>query len=383
MNRTWRVAWWALVLGAAFPLFAGAANIKIESQPLGSALQDLAKQSGVQIIFFSRTVEGRRAVALTGTYTTEEALALLLEGSGLAYHMLNERTIEVTAKPASPMAPPTIAVAAAPLDEVEVIAQREKIETMREELQNLDEKLYAEYNRLNSSPEYNIVCTTERRGGQRGTQRICEPAFVKDETRAAEVARRNDPCAPSAMRAVLAKMADHQKNVMDVIERHPELAALLLERNEVAHRYEALRNESRPGASNEVVKTAISSSHASAAALVASLGKCRSKDRALAGLSMQEWAVTQGLERVEIEGKQYFCLPQPGVAQPIRNSATCAALVDLRRARWEPPPERPLVLFDGLRPRPWEGTGVARPRASRAISFEEQAALHGVPGYPK
>src|SRR5688572_4680284 len=102
MNKTWRAMVCAMVLGVALPLLANAADVSIEPQPLGSALQDLAKQSGVQIIFLSKAVEGRRAPALNGTYTPEEAVAVLLEGSGLTYHALNERAIEVAEKPVAP-----------------------------------------------------------------------------------------------------------------------------------------------------------------------------------------------------------------------------------------------------------------------------------------
>jgi len=371
MNRTWRVVWWAMVLGATLPLFASAANVKIEPQPLGSALQDLAKQSGVQIIFFSSNVEGRRAIALSGTYTVEEALALLLEGSGLAFRMLNERTIEVAAKPVTQAPAPTIPAVPAPLGEVEVIAQREKLETLREELARLDEKFYAAYNGFNTNPQYNIVCTTERRRGRRGAQRICEPAFVKDATRDAEAARVADPCAPSAKPVVLSKTADYQTNVIDVVEKHPQLVELLKERHELAQRYQALRNESRPGAPNAGMKTAISSSRASAAALIGSVGRCTLR-RSLASLPTEEWAIAIGLEAVEIEGKRYFCLPQPGVAQPIRNSVTCSEPTDLRRARFAVSPERGRFVAA------YPGTPVT---TGPLLTTFDELALRGVPVY--
>src|ERR1700761_3265545 len=52
--------------------------IKIETQPLGTALQALAQQSGVQIIFFSQITEGLRASALEGQFTVSAALERLL-----------------------------------------------------------------------------------------------------------------------------------------------------------------------------------------------------------------------------------------------------------------------------------------------------------------
>ena len=72
--------------------------LNIQSQPLGTALQEFAKQSGVQIIFVSRVAEARDAPALHGTYTQESALGALLEGSGLTFHQINPKTVEVQAK---------------------------------------------------------------------------------------------------------------------------------------------------------------------------------------------------------------------------------------------------------------------------------------------
>ena len=70
-------------------------NYKIDGQPLGTALQEFAKQSGVQIIFFSQVAEGLQAPALNGSYTIAGALQTLLSGSHLTFRVLNPRTIEI------------------------------------------------------------------------------------------------------------------------------------------------------------------------------------------------------------------------------------------------------------------------------------------------
>jgi outer-membrane receptor for ferric coprogen and ferric-rhodotorulic acid len=72
-------------------------DIKIDSQPLGTALQALAKQSGVQIIFFSQITEGLRAPALEGRFTLSTALELLLAHSQLTFRVINPKTIEILA----------------------------------------------------------------------------------------------------------------------------------------------------------------------------------------------------------------------------------------------------------------------------------------------
>jgi outer membrane receptor for ferric coprogen and ferric-rhodotorulic acid len=72
-------------------------DIKIDSQPLGTALQALAKQSGVQIIFFSQITEGLRAPALEGQFTVSAALEVLLAHSRLTFRVINPKTIEIRA----------------------------------------------------------------------------------------------------------------------------------------------------------------------------------------------------------------------------------------------------------------------------------------------
>ena len=97
---------WSLFIAAGWaPGLIGAApstepakyGIKIDSQPLGTALQALAKQSGVQIIFFSQLTEGLRAPALEGQFTVSAALELLLAHSRLTFRVINPKTIEIRA----------------------------------------------------------------------------------------------------------------------------------------------------------------------------------------------------------------------------------------------------------------------------------------------
>jgi iron complex outermembrane receptor protein len=70
-------------------------HFQIDSQPLGAALQQFAKQSGVQIIFFSQVTEGLQAPALKGSYTIAGALEMLLSGSHLIFRVINPKTIEI------------------------------------------------------------------------------------------------------------------------------------------------------------------------------------------------------------------------------------------------------------------------------------------------
>ena len=69
----------------------------IEQQALGDSLQEFASQSGVQLIFFSKLVEGHTAPALHGRLTLKEALDRLLAKSRLVYRQINPMTFEIRA----------------------------------------------------------------------------------------------------------------------------------------------------------------------------------------------------------------------------------------------------------------------------------------------
>jgi len=92
----------------ALPMMASSANggdaiqydLKIEHQPLSTALQEFAKQSGIQIIFFSKVTDGIEAPSIAGKYTAADALQRLLAHSELTFREINAKTIEVKPKAA-------------------------------------------------------------------------------------------------------------------------------------------------------------------------------------------------------------------------------------------------------------------------------------------
>src|SRR5512139_867529 len=88
----------AVCVAANSPGVAGARPVRISAKPVGSALQDLAKQSGTQIIFFSDSTEGYAAPALRGRLTLQDALASLLEGTDLTFRQINRNTVYVQAR---------------------------------------------------------------------------------------------------------------------------------------------------------------------------------------------------------------------------------------------------------------------------------------------
>ncbi|MEO4010659.1 STN domain-containing protein [Chromobacterium piscinae] len=78
----------ALLLGLACVQPAQAQSrvvaFQIAPQPLAGALQQLASQAGMNLLFDPALAGGRAAPGLQGSYTVRDALRRLLEGSGLA-----------------------------------------------------------------------------------------------------------------------------------------------------------------------------------------------------------------------------------------------------------------------------------------------------------
>src|SRR5690606_35081193 len=60
------------------------AMLSIPAQPLGSALNELARQAGLQLMVRPENVQGRTSPALKGRYTIDQALERMLAGTGLA-----------------------------------------------------------------------------------------------------------------------------------------------------------------------------------------------------------------------------------------------------------------------------------------------------------
>ncbi|MGZ0080219.1 TonB-dependent receptor plug domain-containing protein [Methylomonas sp. YC3] len=93
-----------LRLPLALALCAGIANAmaddnvrsyNIPSQPLNSALQKLADQSGIAVMFTENLVAGKTSPELNGAYTAKQALQKLLTGTGLDYTFTSDDAVAV------------------------------------------------------------------------------------------------------------------------------------------------------------------------------------------------------------------------------------------------------------------------------------------------
>ncbi|MBL8270023.1 STN domain-containing protein, partial [Steroidobacter sp.] len=71
-------------------------ELNIPEQRLDTALAELAQQTGLLIARFSDTVDDGDLVGpISGTQTVEDALTILLEGTGLTFKAVSERTIAI------------------------------------------------------------------------------------------------------------------------------------------------------------------------------------------------------------------------------------------------------------------------------------------------
>src|ERR1700677_2461685 len=68
---------------------ASVKNLSIPAEPLANALNDLAQQSGLQVMFASELVARLKSPEVKGALTAPEALQRLLTNTGLRYEFVN------------------------------------------------------------------------------------------------------------------------------------------------------------------------------------------------------------------------------------------------------------------------------------------------------
>jgi len=119
------------VLAQAFEPAALAAGIP--AQPLAQALAAFARQTGLQLVYVSGVVRDQRSHAVSAGLTANEALAGVLEGTGLKFEYLTPRSVRILAAMVGPPQEPTTkSLSGQELQEVIVTATRRE-----ENLQNV------------------------------------------------------------------------------------------------------------------------------------------------------------------------------------------------------------------------------------------------------
>lgn len=76
-----------------------ATRFHISAQPVGDALNEFARQTGLQVVIDPQEGAGIVAREVVGSFTPSEALSKLLVNTGLSFSFLNERTVSVRRDP--------------------------------------------------------------------------------------------------------------------------------------------------------------------------------------------------------------------------------------------------------------------------------------------
>ena len=101
-------------------------SAEIRPQPLAQALTAFARQTGLQIIYLSDLVTARRSKGARAGLSPVDALGQLLDGTGLAFELLNARTVKIFAVSVAP-APAATPVAGTTRTRAPSFRQREEI----------------------------------------------------------------------------------------------------------------------------------------------------------------------------------------------------------------------------------------------------------------
>jgi hypothetical protein len=94
----------AMAAGPPADAKVGKLTVTIDAGTAPITLGELIRQTGLQILFESDAIRDHRTRAVRGRFDPAEALHLMLEGSGLVFEFINERTIAVRPQPPRPPA---------------------------------------------------------------------------------------------------------------------------------------------------------------------------------------------------------------------------------------------------------------------------------------
>ena len=89
------VLWATASATAQTPSTGEPRNLSIPAEPLANALNDLAEQSGLQVMFASELVARLKSPEVRGSLTAAEALQRLLGNTGLRFEFVNPHTIAI------------------------------------------------------------------------------------------------------------------------------------------------------------------------------------------------------------------------------------------------------------------------------------------------
>ena len=247
MKRSLILAFAWLVCAAAQAVAGTSKFVSVPPGGLPDALDSLAKQYGVDIIYPSNQLKGLETKGLNGSFELMGAFKRLIEGTPL---MLSEVSgaLLITQAAHDPD-PTTVPHPQDPLAEVEIEARRADLSTMKTDLLKLEQQFYDEYNKLNTDRDLDITCTIDTPTGTHVGVRFCQPVFAEQAVGEAARAGARGYDAPAAGFVILLRTPEYQKHLIDIVSQHPELLELLKERNALAERYASARRWKAGGGS--------------------------------------------------------------------------------------------------------------------------------------
>jgi hypothetical protein len=236
--------------------------INIPPGELATALETVARQADVELIFQPDRLKGLHTGGVVGMMTAQQAAEKLLEGTRFQLRTDPDNGAmmvgaAVAAGEASPN-PTSDAVALTREEEVIVSVRRAELRVMRQEMVKVQDRFYTEYNRLNTNHWWDVLCHWEAQGNHMKA-RVCKPRFVDQgfstftfvELNPNKVDFPRDtftsiPLPPNRS-LILKKWADFEKNMQDQINGSSELRRLVSEREAQEKRYEEARRQKFKG----------------------------------------------------------------------------------------------------------------------------------------
>jgi hypothetical protein len=228
-------------------------SVSVPAGELIDALESLAKQCGVDIIYPSGELEGRRTQGLTGAFPATEAFKRLIEGTPLVVREEGGALL-ITRIESAPRQATAQGGSADPIEEVVIEAQRAKLSALRSEIDKLEYQFYLQYNRINADKRYDVVCRVAIPLDSHVERHVCQPAFLANAASGRplwDTGPRGDllegGVTGSSEWYLQQNTPEYRKHMVDVVARHPELLDLLKKRSALAERYQVIRAQKFKG----------------------------------------------------------------------------------------------------------------------------------------